>query len=226
MTILAYFGGLRLHECMELKLAQIIRHADGYTITHSRAKQRIDKKFVVPLEGGYADRLSIYLTKINKQLDKYQGRVWYTSTQHFLLKNQVLGKNTWSNLPHEIAKFLSAPECDKYTFHLFRRTATTSAADAGSSTEQLMDFFGWKNRSMCQVYISSSKPAILGMASRLGRFEALSQDSWWRWRWRWRRPWRWPSSPCSRRWMSTLFWRRIPRCTLWLACSLCLCLTL
>jgi hypothetical protein len=144
---------------MELKLSQIIRHADGYTITHSRAKQRSDKKFVVPLEGGYADRLSIYVTKINKQLDKYQGRVWYTSTQHFLLKNQVLGKRTRSNLPNEIAKFLSAPECDKYTFHLFRRTAATSAADAGSSTEQLVDSFGWKNRSMCQE--CTSLPASL-----------------------------------------------------------------
>ncbi len=42
-----------------------------------------------------------------------------------------------------------------------------------------MDFFGLKNGSMCQEYISSSKPAILGMASRLGGFEgfeALSQD--------------------------------------------------
>jgi hypothetical protein len=29
---------------------------------------------------------------------------------------------------------------------------------------------------MCQEYISSSKPAILGMACRLGGFEALSQD--------------------------------------------------
>ena len=85
-----------------------------------------------------------------------------------------MGKNKVS----EIAKFLGVPECDKYTFHSFRRTAATSAADAGSgsSTEQLMDFFGWKNGSMCQEYISSSKPAILGMASRLGGFEALSQD--------------------------------------------------
>jgi hypothetical protein len=30
-----------------------------------------------------------------------------------------------------------------------------------------VDFFGWKNASMCQEYISSSKPAILGMANRL-----------------------------------------------------------
>ena len=69
------------------------------------------------------------------------------------------------------------PEPEKYTFHSFRRTAATSAADAGSSTEQLVNFFGWKNGSMCQEYISSSKPAILGMASKLGAFEQiLSQD--------------------------------------------------
>jgi hypothetical protein len=59
---------------------------------------------------------------------------------------------------------------------LKRKPAANSAADAGFSTEQLVDFFGWKNGSMCQEYISSSKPAILGMASRLGGFEALSQD--------------------------------------------------
>ena len=89
VAILAYFGGLRNQECMDLKLEQIIRNADGYTITHKRAKQRSDKKFtkfVVPQEGGYADRLSIYLTKINKQLDQYKGRVWYTGTKNSLLK--------------------------------------------------------------------------------------------------------------------------------------------
>jgi hypothetical protein len=40
---------------MDLKLEQIIRHADGYTITHKRAKQRSDKKFtkfLVPQDGG------------------------------------------------------------------------------------------------------------------------------------------------------------------------------
>ena len=31
----------------------------------------------------------------------------------------------------------------------------------------MVDFYGWKNGSMCQEYISTSKPAILGMANRL-----------------------------------------------------------
>jgi hypothetical protein len=64
----------------------------------------------------------------------------------------------------------------RYTFHSFRRTSATSAADAGATTEQLVDFFGWKNGSMCQEYISSSKPSIIGMASRLSGSEASKED--------------------------------------------------
>jgi hypothetical protein len=79
--------------------------------------------------------------------------------------------------------------------------------------------FGWKNGSMCQEYISSSKPAILGMASRLGGFEALSQDSL-------------VEVDVEKdtldikplRLRSASFWRRIPKCMPWLALSLCLCL--
>jgi hypothetical protein len=37
IAITAYFGGLRLTECLDLKLEQIIRSEDGYTITHTQA---------------------------------------------------------------------------------------------------------------------------------------------------------------------------------------------
>jgi hypothetical protein len=180
IVLMAFFGGLRKTECQNLVLEKIIRSPEGYIITHNRAKQRSDKlssKFVVPQEGGYADRLAIYLKKVNEQLSMFQGRVWYTGTTSTLLKKQPMGKNMLSNLPHELAKFLNLPDAENFTFHSFRRTSATSAADAGSSTEQLVDFFGWKNGSMCQEYISSSKPAILGMASKLGAFEeVLSQE--------------------------------------------------
>ena len=78
-----------------------------------------------------------------------------------------MGKNSVSKVPHEIAALLNLPDPSKYTFHSFRRTSATRAADAGATTEQLVDFFGWKNASMCQEYISSSRPAVVGMANRL-----------------------------------------------------------
>jgi len=180
IVLMSFFGGLRVGECSALKLEQIIRSPVGYTITHMRAKQRDDKlftKFVVPQEGGYAERLSIYLKKVNEQLSKFQGRVWFTGTQSSHFKKQAMGINMLAKVPHELRMLLKLPEENHYSFHSFRRTSATSAADAGSTTEQLVDFFGWKNASMCQEYISSSKPAILGMASRLGAFEQVfSQD--------------------------------------------------
>jgi len=160
-------------------LEKIVRGPAGFTITHKRCKQRSDDlstKFVVPEEGGYAARLGIYIKKLNDELQKFQGRVWYTCTPKAVRK-QCMGGHTVENVPHQVAKYMNFPDPEIYTFHSFRRTAATNAADAGSTTEQLVDFFGWKNGSMCQEYISSSKPAILGMASKLGAFEQiLSQD--------------------------------------------------
>ena len=124
-------------------------------------------KFLVPQEGGYADILASYLDMVKNQLYQYKGKVWYTGRKTDTLTNQTMGKNSVSKVPHEIAALLKLDDPSKYTFHSFRRTSATRAADAGATSEQLVDFYGWKNSSMCQEYISSSKPAILGMASRL-----------------------------------------------------------
>ena len=170
IAITAYFGGLRVAECMDLALEKIIRGPEGFTITHTRAKQRSDKrstKFLVPQVGGYADLLAVYLDKVKNQLDRYKGRMWYTGRKTDILTTQCMGKNSVSKVPHEIAALLNLPDPSKYTFHSFRRTSATRAADAGATSEQLVDFFGWRNTSMCQEYISSSRPAILGMANRL-----------------------------------------------------------
>lgn len=170
IAITAYFGGLRMVECMDLALEKIIRGPEGFTITHTRAKQRSDKmstKFLVPQEGGYADLLASYLDLVKNQLYQYSGRVWYTGRKTDNLTCQTMGKNSVSKVPHEIAALLKLADPSKYTFHSFRRTSATRAADAGATSEQLVDFYGWKNSSMCQEYISSSRPAILGMANRL-----------------------------------------------------------
>jgi integrase len=137
IVLMAFFGGLRLQECCDLKLEQIIRGPDGYTITHMRSKQRNDKiftKFVVPQDGGYSDRLAVYIKKLNDQLHKFQGRVWFTGTPRGL-KKQGMGLNMVGKVPHEVAKYMNLPEWETYTFHSFRRTSATSAADAGSTME-------------------------------------------------------------------------------------------
>ena len=79
----------------------------------------------------------------------------------------MMGRNVISNVPLEVAILLNLPNPENFTFHSFRRTSATNAADAWATTEQMVDFFGWKNGTMCQEYISTNKPAILGMAKKL-----------------------------------------------------------
>ena len=47
-----------------------------------------------------------------------------------------------SKEPSDMAKRLQLENPGCYTFHSFRRSAATAAADAGATLEQMMDFFG------------------------------------------------------------------------------------
>ena len=113
-----------------------------------QSKQRSDKvttKFMVV--GVYAHVLAVYLDKVNNQLEKYKGRVWYTGKKSDGLSNQHMEKNYISKIPHKIESLLNLPDPARYTFHSFRWTSATNAADVGTTTEQLVDFYGWKNSS-------------------------------------------------------------------------------
>ena len=72
-----------------------------------------------------------------------------------------------SQIPHEMASMLEKEDPAKYTFHSFRRTSATMAAEEGGSAMQLQDFFGWKSPNMTSEYISTSKAAITAMAEKL-----------------------------------------------------------
>jgi len=174
IVIVAFFGGLRLKECQDLLLEKMVRNRDGYKVTHSRCKQRSDQResaFLVPEEGGFAASLGVYLAKVNTGLNKFSGRAWWTGTKGHLLKNQPLGRNMIGKVPHDVATRLNLAKPEDYTFHSYRRTSATSAANGGMSSEQMQDFFGWKSASMCQEYISTSGPAIKKMAQTLGFFD-------------------------------------------------------
>jgi hypothetical protein len=171
IVIVAFFGGLRLHECCDLALEKIVRAEDGYTITHCRVKQRrsdkLESRFLVPAEGGFAAQLGMYLEKVHNCLNVFTGRVWYTGTKTQELRKQFMGRNMVGKVPHDLAIRLELPNVDDYTFHSFRRTSASLAANGGSTSNQMQDFFGWKHPSMCQEYVSSSKPAIRNMAKKL-----------------------------------------------------------
>ena len=167
ITIVAFFGGLRLQECQDLKLEKIIRAQDGFKIVHCRVKQRSDQRktaFIVAAEGRFADRLAVYLNKIHTGLNNYNGRVWWTSTKGLIFKNIPMGRNMISKVPHAVTTRLNKENPELYTFHSYRRASAISAANGSMTSDQMQSFFGWKHPSMCQEYISTSRTSLLYMA--------------------------------------------------------------
>ena len=70
-------------------------------------------------------------------------------------------------VPSDMATHLHIDESKKYTFHSYRRSAATAVADAGATSDQMQDFFGWTNAKMTTEYISTSKAAIIKVAQKL-----------------------------------------------------------
>ena len=184
IVALAYFGGLRLVEAMSLEVEKISPGPEGLDVIHDRAKGRTDKpstKYTVPTrkepkEGeeqsvedsfDWAGCLGQYLDRVKRELGKYQGRVFYTGRKFGGLVSQPMGRNKVAEVPHEVARFLGKERPEDYTFHSFRRSSATAAADAGATPQQMVDFFGWKNPSMTAEYISTSRHQITSMANRL-----------------------------------------------------------
>ena len=134
ISIVAFFGGLRLQECQDLLLEKMVRNNDGYKITHCRVKQRSDKResvFLVPAHGGFADRLGDYLGKVNSNLNKFTGRAWWTGTKgSILLKNLPMGKNMIGKVPHDVATRFNLPKPENYTFHSYLKCSQIEYVDA------------------------------------------------------------------------------------------------
>jgi integrase len=171
ITIVAFFGGLRHQECLDLVVEKMVRDKDGYKIRHYRVKQRTgatESVFLVPEEGGFAASLANYLGTIHEQLHIFTGRAWWTGGVGHTFKKVPMGKNMVAKVPHELAKRFNLANPEEYSFHSYRRTSATAAANGGMTTNQMQTFFGWKNGSMAQEYISTSRPSIVAMANTLG----------------------------------------------------------
>ena len=117
----------------------------------------------------WAACLGQYIGRVKEELGKYQGRVFYTGRKNGGLVAQPMGRNKLCEVPHEVARFLGKSNPEDFTFHSFRRSSATAAADAGATAQQMTDFFGWKNPSMTAEYISTSNHQLNTMANKLSK---------------------------------------------------------
>ena len=129
----------------------------------------INLRFLVPRKTGEvstADVLDLYLRRVKEDLGLYTGRLLWTGNGISFTKTP-LGKNMVGKVPSDMATHLHIDEPKKYTFHSYRRSAATAVADAGATSDQMQDFFGWTNAKMTTEYIFTSKAAIIKVAQKL-----------------------------------------------------------
>ena len=96
---------------------------------------------------------------IRDDLGKFSGRVLYTGRQLYFADIPI-GKNLIAKIPHEMAEFLKKETAANFTFHSFRHSSATTAADSGATAQQTVDCFGWNDHLMPQEDISTSKGAV------------------------------------------------------------------
>ena len=78
-----------------------------------------------------------------------------------------MGKNTIAQVPKDMASLIEKEDSTLFTFHLLRRSSATCAADSGTTIQQMMDFYGWKNTNMPQKCVLFTKASVKGMAEKL-----------------------------------------------------------
>ena len=191
---------------MGLELEKISPCPEGFNVVHGRAKGRTDQlssKFKIPkkklpkkkeegeeeeeTEEGRRQRVedsfdwaacfAVYFGRVKEELGKFQGRVFYTGHKNGGLVGQPMGRNKVAEVSHEVARFLGKENPEAFTFHSFRRSSATAAADAGATVQQMIDFFGWKNPTMTSEYISTSTHQLNAMAQKLGGGGSGSEES-------------------------------------------------
>ena len=97
--ILAFFGGLKHNETMELVLEKMNSAPDGIYVTHCRSKQRSDKKetkFLIPRSSNkddinFAGVIDLYLNQIKYDLGIFSGKAFWTGKE-LAFVNLPLGK--------------------------------------------------------------------------------------------------------------------------------------
>ena len=72
-----------------------------------------------------------------------------------------------------MAKRLHLDTPGGFTFHSFRSSAATAAADAGPTSEQIIDFFCWSNSKMTTKCIRTSKATFINLANKLEQTEVI-----------------------------------------------------
>lgn len=132
-------------------------------------KTHTERIFTVIEESGVpgVNLLNIYRKFLALRPSNAKSRHFFLAYRKGKCVNQVVGINTFSKLPANIAKYLNLPEPNAYTGHSFRRTSASLLAEAGGDILQLKKHGGWKSTAVAEGYVDSSLNTKMACASKI-----------------------------------------------------------
>ena len=131
IAIFAFFGELNVSETQDLRMENIIKSEDGYTVYKpNKIEGKPGSQYLVPNEKAngqlsYSDLIKEYFEKIDNDIKPDDrnavGRVFYSGHNHGFY-GIPLGKNVMCELTHLMAEVLKKPNPDNYTFTSLRKS--------------------------------------------------------------------------------------------------------
>lgn len=149
--ILGISGACRREELHDLKIDDITDKGSLFLINIPKSKNYTSRSFTV-----MGEFYQILLKYLSLRPENADSRNFFLKYQNGRCTKQVIGINTFGNMPKEIAKYLDLPNSNEYTGHTFRRSSATLLADSGANLTTVKRHGGWKSSSVAEGYIDES----------------------------------------------------------------------
>lgn len=120
-------------------------------------KTKIRREFIVTNNTiGNVNILDIIRKYAALRPAKTDHRRFFSSYSKSKCSVQVVGKNTMSKIPFNVAKYLKLHNPEQYTGHSLRRTSASLLANAGGDLLTLKKHGGWRSTSVAEGYVDQS----------------------------------------------------------------------
>lgn len=173
--VVGLFGLSRISEMCSLIFENVTKLDDSFQFFVPQSKTDQAKKgFTFCVVHPYAIHISKYWDLFS--VENRTGR-FFRILVNGKPSAKVIGKNSLSKIPYDVAVALSLPNPESYTGHCLRRTAATLLAESGVSKITLKLAGRWKSDTVCDGYIDDSKNSKINIANALATNNIVNTSS-------------------------------------------------
>ncbi|KAK5646496.1 hypothetical protein RI129_004960 [Pyrocoelia pectoralis] len=160
-------GACRRQELANLEKDDIQEFQTSLLITLRDTKTKTNRMFSIVDDCKTPSLLSFYKKYADLRPPNIEFGRFFLFYKNGKCSRQVVGKNTFGEIPKKIATYLKLPNPELYTGHSFRRTSATLLANAGEGILGVKQIGGWKSTSVAEQYVEDSVSNKLRLCGKI-----------------------------------------------------------